>query len=99
MTDVRTSTVMGLVLTLSCLLTACQDPNPDKASLKYSQELYDGCVPCHGENAEGNQDVGAPAIAGLERLRVAPQRMKRDAAVVVRGGVLRIQPQRFIKRR
>ena len=67
MTRVRIGTVMGLVLTLSCLLTACQSPNPDRASLKYSEELYDGCAPCHGEAGEGNQDLGAPAIAGLER--------------------------------
>jgi cytochrome c553 len=76
MTNVRISTVMGLVLTLSCLLTACQDPSPDTASLKYSEELYDGCLPCHGENAEGNPDLGAPAIAGLERWYIKAQLRK-----------------------
>jgi cytochrome c553 len=76
MTDIRTSTVMGLVLTLSFLLTACEDPNPDKASLKYSEDLYDGCTPCHGENGEGNQGLEAPAIAGLERWYVKAQLRK-----------------------
>jgi cytochrome c oxidase subunit 2 len=76
MTHVRIGTVMGLVLTLSCLLTACQSPNPDRASLKYSEELYDGCAPCHGEAGEGNQDLGAPAIAGLERWYVKAQLRK-----------------------
>ena len=75
MTDVRTSTVMGLLLT-AFLLTGCQGPSPDKASLKYSTELYDGCVQCHGENGEGNQDLGAPAIGGLERWYVKAQLRK-----------------------
>jgi cytochrome c553 len=76
MINVRTGTVMGLVLTLSLSLAACEAPSPDKASLKYSAELYDGCVPCHGENGEGNQDLEAPAIAGLERWYVKAQLRK-----------------------
>jgi cytochrome c553 len=76
MTYVRTGALMGLVLTLSLSLTACQDPSPDKASLKYSEDLYDGCVQCHGENGEGDQDLGAPAIAGLERWYVKAQLRK-----------------------
>jgi cytochrome c553 len=68
--------MMGLVLTLSVLSTACQDPSPDKASLKYSEDLYDGCVQCHGENGEGNQNLGAPAIAGLERWYIKAQLRK-----------------------
>jgi cytochrome c553 len=76
MTYVRTSAPMGLVLTLSLSLTACQDPSPDKASLKYSVELYDGCVQCHGEDGEGNRDLGAPAIAGLERWYIKAQLRK-----------------------
>ncbi|MBW1830446.1 MAG: cytochrome c [Deltaproteobacteria bacterium] len=76
MTDLRTSTVMGLVLTLSCVLGACQSPSPDKASLKYSEDLYESCVPCHGQSAEGNPDVGAPAIGGLELWYVKAQLRK-----------------------
>lgn len=62
-----------LVVGLSTLLFGCQDPAPDKASLEYSRDLYDSCAPCHGVNGEGNQDVGAPAIAGLERWYVKRQ--------------------------
>ena len=76
MTHVRTGTAMSLLLTLSFLLTACEGPSPDKASLKYSTDLYDGCVQCHGENGEGNQDIGAPAIAGLDRWYVKAQLRK-----------------------
>jgi cytochrome c553 len=76
MTDVRTGTVMGLALTLSFLLMACEGPSPDKASLKYSADLYDGCVQCHGENGEGKQEIGAPAIAGLELWYVKAQLRK-----------------------
>ena len=76
MTNVRISTMMGLLLTLSCLLTACQAPGPDKGSLEYSEELYDGCVQCHGSDGEGNQDLAAPAIAGLERWYIKAQLRK-----------------------
>jgi len=64
---------VSLVLGLSTLLVGCQDPSPDKASLEYSQQLYDGCVQCHGENGEGNQAVGAPSIAGLQRWYIKRQ--------------------------
>ncbi|MFW2390602.1 MAG: c-type cytochrome [Polyangiales bacterium] len=76
MTQVRTGTMMSLVLALSVLLTACQDPGSDKGSLKYAVDLYDGCTQCHGENGEGNQDLGAPAIAGLDRWYVKAQLRK-----------------------
>jgi cytochrome c553 len=76
MTQVRTGMMMSLVLALSVLLTACQDPGSDKGSLKYAVDLYDGCTPCHGENGEGNQDLGAPAIAGLDRWYVKAQLRK-----------------------
>jgi cytochrome c oxidase subunit 2 len=73
MTFVRASIAMGLLLVLPLALASCEAPSPDKASLKYSVELYDGCVQCHGERGEGNQVVGAPAIAGLERWYIKRQ--------------------------
>jgi cytochrome c553 len=73
MTHVRTGTNMALVLMLSVLVAACQNPSPDKASLKYSQDLYDGCVQCHGEAGQGNPEIGAPTIAGLPRWYVKRQ--------------------------
>ena len=36
MIKVRIGAATGLVLGLSCLVVGCQDPSPDKASLKYS---------------------------------------------------------------
>lgn len=72
----RRGHLLGLVLTLSVLLAACQAPGSDKGSLKYSADLYDGCTQCHGENGEGNPEVGAPAIAGLERWYVKAQLRK-----------------------
>jgi cytochrome c553 len=33
--------------------------------LARGQQLYDTCVPCHGEHGEGSRNLGAPAIAGL----------------------------------
>ena len=76
MTKVHSGAVMGLALMLSLVLTACQDPNPDKASLAYSVDLYDGCVQCHGESGEGDQDLAAPAIAGLDRWYIKAQLRK-----------------------
>ena len=69
----RAAMAMVLVSALSVSLTACSEPSPDTASLKYSEDLYDGCVQCHGVNGEGNPAVEAPAIAGLERWYVKRQ--------------------------
>ena len=54
-------------------IVGCKDPAPKPGSLEYSKQLYDGCVQCHGENGEGNIEVGAPAIAGLTRWYVKRQ--------------------------
>ena len=70
---VRIGAVAATFLALSMVLVGCKDPSPDKASLEYSEQLYGGCVQCHGENGEGNQAIGAPAIAGLERWYVKRQ--------------------------
>ncbi|NNE20662.1 MAG: cytochrome c [Myxococcales bacterium] len=73
MSKSRAATMRVLVSAVSLLLTACNAPSPDTASLKYSEDLYDGCVQCHGENGEGNPVVGSPSIAGLERWYVKKQ--------------------------
>jgi cytochrome c oxidase subunit 2 len=36
-------------------------------------ELYDTCVPCHGRHGAGNEELGAPAIAGLPQWYVEAQ--------------------------
>jgi cytochrome c553 len=55
----------AVALALAVVVAGCQDPAPAKDSLEYSQQLYGGCVQCHGENGEGNPAVEAPSIAGL----------------------------------
>lgn len=72
MTSVRVMVVLSL---LSLSLVAC-DARMEKDSVAYRAELYDGCAQCHGENGEGNQEVGAPSIAGLERWYVKAQLRK-----------------------
>ena len=70
--DRRVTAAALLVLGLS-MAAGCKDPSPDKASVEYSEELYGGCVQCHGEAGEGNEEIGAPAIAGLPRWYVKRQ--------------------------
>ncbi len=60
---------------LSLSLVACE-ARMDKDSVEYRAELYDGCAQCHGVNGEGNPEVGAPSIAGLERWYVKAQLRK-----------------------
>jgi len=60
---------------LALLASACK-PGPDKQSVEYRAELYDGCVQCHGEAGEGKPEVGAPAIAGLDRWYIKRQLRK-----------------------
>lgn len=51
------------VLLLALGAAACnQAPTP---GLARGESLYDTCVPCHGAMGQGNQTLGAPAIAGL----------------------------------
>jgi len=69
MLDARISSMLGLLVSMSVALTACEGRSPDTAGLQYSKDLYDGCVQCHGANGEGNQDLGAPSIAGLQRFK------------------------------
>ena len=39
-------------------------------------ELYDTCIPCHGQHGAGNETLGAPAIAGLPRWYIEAQLTK-----------------------
>jgi len=53
--------LLGLVV---AVVAAC-DATPAPVGMERGAELYETCVPCHGENAAGDADVEAPAIAGL----------------------------------
>lgn len=63
------------VAMLSVALVGCE-AKQDRESVEYRADLYEGCVPCHGAAGEGNPEVGAPAIAGLERWYVKAQLRK-----------------------
>lgn len=73
MTSATIRTSKCLILALPLLLLGCKARSPDVESLRYSQELYASCVQCHGENGQGNQEIGAPAIAGLTQWYVKRQ--------------------------
>jgi cytochrome c553 len=55
------------------LLTATE---PGWASPNRGQTLFRLCAACHGNQGEGRQDVGAPAIAGLPEWYVTAQLQK-----------------------
>jgi cytochrome c553 len=48
----------------------------DGASLARGQELFSLCAQCHGDAAQGNQAIGAPAIGGLPAWYVQGQLVK-----------------------
>ena len=66
----------GFVLSLASFSLIGCESRPYKESVEYRAELYDGCAQCHGVNGEGNAEVGAPSIAGLERWYVKAQLRK-----------------------
>lgn len=72
-----TATVpVGLLLVLGG--AACnQAPTP---GLARGEALYDTCVPCHGAEGAGDQELGAPVIAGLPQWYVEAQLDKYQAA-------------------
>lgn len=51
------------VVLLAGTLAACGGA-PEQGVAR-GKELFDTCVPCHGDDGAGNQALGAPAIAGL----------------------------------
>jgi len=66
--------VLCLVVLAVLLLSACGGtPTP---GLARGAQLYDTCVPCHGEQGQGSHDLSAPAIAGLPQWYVEAQLTK-----------------------
>lgn len=57
-------------LVVACLLIAGGAAADDDAR---GEDLFRLCSHCHGEDAAGNQDVGAPAIAGMDQWYVEAQ--------------------------
>lgn len=58
------------ILTLG--LAAC-DATPPPPGMARGTELFETCVPCHGENGAGDAAIEAPAIAGLPQWYVEAQ--------------------------
>ncbi len=44
-------------------LAGCSPPRPEGEA--QGARLYETCAACHGEDGEGNQEFGGPAIAGM----------------------------------
>ena len=53
------------VLALAAVVAAGCDSTPPPVGMARGEELFETCVPCHGEAGAGNADLEAPAIAGL----------------------------------
>lgn len=69
----KTSLRASLVL-LALLGTACnQAPPPGKVR---GRQVFATCVPCHGRDGAGNQELGAPNIAGLPQWYIQAQLQK-----------------------
>lgn len=49
---------------LAFVLAAC-DATPPPVGMVRGAELFETCVPCHGEEGQGTADIAAPTIAGL----------------------------------
>src|SRR5690606_7531674 len=61
----------GLAALLLVLAGAgCSAPEPGIAR---GEDVWETCVPCHGSSGEGNQALGAPAIAGLPQWHIQAQ--------------------------
>jgi len=71
---------VGLLLVAS--VAACNEtPTP---GLARGEALFDTCVPCHGTQGAGNQELAAPNIAGLPQWYIVQQLQNFQAAH--RGG-------------
>ena len=62
-----------LGLTLAVAIAAGCEGGGAMSGIARGQALYDTCVPCHGENGAGAQDLRAPSIAGLPQWYVEAQ--------------------------
>lgn len=61
-------------------LAACQRAD-EGSTAERGAALFQRCTPCHGPSAEGNRQLGAPPIAGLDGWYVAAQLRKFKSGV------------------
>lgn len=57
----RSKSLLGILAIVA--LAACGE-EPEQGIAR-GEAIFDSCAPCHGDGGEGNQSLGAPAIAGL----------------------------------
>ncbi|MDH3269867.1 MAG: c-type cytochrome [Gemmatimonadota bacterium] len=60
-------------LPLILIGAAACDATPPPVGMVRGAELYETCLPCHGESAVGNAEIEAPAIAGLPQWYIEEQ--------------------------
>lgn len=60
-------------LTLGAAVLAACDATPPPPGLALGAELFETCVPCHGEAGQGTPEIQAPAIAGLPQWYIEAQ--------------------------
>jgi len=63
-----------LVLVSAIGLSGCRLGAADAASR--GRELFETCVPCHGQAGEGNPEIGAPNIGGMQAWYIQTQLRK-----------------------
>jgi len=59
---VRTPPIWALVALLAVVAVGCARPEGEARAPR----IYETCASCHGDDGEGNEEFGAPAIAGME---------------------------------
>jgi len=75
----RVGTSWAAVLVV-VLIGASACGTPPTPGIDRGEALYDTCVPCHGSDGAGNQELGAPAIAGLPQWYITAQIEKYQTA-------------------
>lgn len=55
------------------VVAGCAEPEP---GLARGEALFDTCVPCHGLDGDGSEELAAPAIAGMEQWYLTEQLTK-----------------------
>lgn len=69
MTD-RLRQAAGLTILFAAVISGCA---PSDSELARGEAVWNTCAPCHGAAGQGNQSLGAPAIAGLPQWYVEAQ--------------------------
>ena len=69
----RLPVVRRIGLPLMVITMAACDATPPPVGMERGAELYETCLPCHGENAVGNPEIAAPAVAGLPQWYIEEQ--------------------------